>query len=51
MGNETNDTIEKRFKSILRKYQEGLEESVKRSEFIFDSVDLFYCIITCKKQV
>ena len=51
MGNETNDIIEKRFKSILQKYQEGLEESVKRSEFIFDSVDLFYCIITCKKQV
>ena len=51
MGNETNDIIEKRFKSILQKYQEGLEESVKRSEFVFDSVDLFYCIITCKKQV
>ena len=39
MGNEI---IEELFKSFLQKYQEGLEESMKRSEFIFDSVDALY---------
>ena len=28
------------FEFLLQKYQEGLEESMKGSEFIFDSVDL-----------
>ena len=28
------------FKSLLQKYQEGLEESMRESKFIFDSVDL-----------
>ena len=42
MGSETNDIIEELFKSLLQKYQEGLAESMKESEFIFDSVDLFY---------
>ena len=43
MGNETDEIIEKHFESLLQKYQEGLEESMKRgSEFIFDSVDLLY---------
>ena len=26
----------------MKKYQEGLEESMRGSEFIFDSVDLLY---------
>ena len=43
MGNETDAIIERHFESLLQKYQEGLEESMKRgSEFIFDSVDLLY---------
>ena len=42
MRNETNDIIEKHFKSILQKYQEELEELVRRSKFNFDSVDLLY---------
>ena len=42
MGSETDETIKELFKSLLQKYQEGLEESMKGSEFIFDSVNLLY---------
>ena len=41
MGSETEEIIKEPFESLLQKYQEGLEEPMKRSEFIFDSVDLF----------
>ena len=47
MGNETDEIIEKLFKSLLQKYQDGLEESMRGSKFIPDSVDL--CITTFKK--
>ena len=43
IGNEIVEIIEKHFESLLQKYQEGVEESMKRgSGFIFDSVDLLY---------
>ena len=42
MGSETDEIIEERFKPLLQRYQEGLEESIKGSEFIFDSVDVLY---------
>ena len=42
IGSETGKIIEELFKSLLQKCQEGLVESVKGSEFIFDSVDLLY---------
>ena len=42
MGNETDETIKELFKSILQRYQEGLEESMRGSEFMFDSVDALY---------
>ena len=42
MGSKTNEIIEELFKSFLQRYQEGLEESMKGSEFIFDSVDAYY---------
>ena len=41
MGCETN-VIEELFKSFSQRYQEGLEESMRGSEFIFDSVDAWY---------
>ena len=41
-GRETDDIIDKLFKSTLQKYQKGLEESMKGSEFIFDSQYLLY---------
>ena len=43
MGSETNDFIEELCESLLQKYQEGSEESMRGgSDFIFDSVDLLY---------
>ena len=43
MGGETNKIIEEPFKSFLQRCQEGLEESMRGSESIFDSVDALYC--------
>ena len=43
IGKETVEIIEKLFKSLLQKYQERLEESMRESEFISDRVDLLYC--------
>ena len=37
-----HEIIEELFKSFLQKYQEGFKESVRGSEFIFDSVDALY---------
>ena len=42
MGSETNEIIDEIFKSFLERYQEGLEESMIGSEFIFDSADALY---------
>ena len=39
---DANDVIEKLFKSLLSKYQDNLETSMKGSYFIFDSVQLMY---------
>ena len=40
IGNETDGIIRELFESLLQRYQEGLEESMRRSEFVFDSVDV-----------
>ena len=45
MISETNEIIEELFKSLLQRYQEGLEESMRRSEIIFDSVDALYLMM------
>ena len=42
VGSETDEIIEELFKYLLQRYQEGLEESMKRSEFIFDSANLLH---------
>ena len=42
VGSETDEIIEELFKSLLPRYQEGLEDSMKGSEFIFDSVNLLH---------
>ena len=44
MGSETDEIIEDLFESFffLFEYQEGLEESVRGSEFVYDSVDELY---------
>ena len=42
IDNETDEIIEKLFESHLQRYQKDLEEKMRRSEFVFDSVDLLY---------
>ena len=42
MDSETDEIIEEICESFLQRYQEGLEESMKGIEFIFDIVDLLY---------
>ena len=42
MGSETDEIIEELFESFLQKYQEGLEESMRGSEFAYDSVAALY---------
>ena len=42
MDSETDEIIEELFKSFLQIYQEGLAESMKGKEFIFDGVDALY---------
>ena len=39
MGSETDEIIEELFKYLSQRYQEGLEELMRGSEFIFDRVD------------
>ena len=42
MGIETDEIIEEFFESLLKRYQEALEESVDGSHFIFDRLDVLY---------
>ena len=42
MGIETEKTIEDLFDSFLQRYQKGLEESMRGSEFVFDNFDSLY---------
>ena len=39
MGGNTNEIIRNPFNSILRRYQGGLHESMRGSEFVFDYVE------------
>ena len=39
MSSETDEIIEELLKSFWQKYQEGLEESMRGSEFVYDSAD------------
>ena len=42
MGNETDKIIEEFFESLSHKYREGLEEKMRASKFVLDSVDLLH---------
>ena len=42
MGDETDDIIKELFESILQRYQEGSEEKMRGSGFIFYSNDLLH---------
>ena len=41
MGVDTNEIIKNHFNSILQRYQKGLKESMRKSDFVFDFV--FVC--------
>ena len=42
IGNETDKVIEDLFDSLFQRYQKGLEEKMRGSEFVFDNVDLLH---------
>ena len=42
MGNETDEIIEKLFEPLLQNYQKDLEGSMRKSEFVRDSIGLLY---------
>ena len=42
IGSKTDEIIEELFEFLLQRYQDGLEESMRGSEFCFDSIDLLY---------
>ena len=42
MGNKTDEITEELFEYPLQKYQEGLEEQMRGSEFVFDSDGLLH---------
>ena len=42
IGNVTYEIIEELFETLLQRYPERLEESMKGSEFILDSIDILY---------
>ena len=42
VGSETDEIIKDLFESFLQKYQEGLEESMRGSESVYDSVAALY---------
>ena len=42
IGDETDEIIDEFYESFSQNYQKDLEESLRGSEFIFDSVDLLY---------
>ena len=44
MVSNTNEIIRDLFNSILRRYQGGLHESMRGSEFVFDYVESLNCI-------
>ena len=42
VGSDTNEVIKELFKSFLQRYQEGLQEKMRGSEFEFDGIHLLY---------
>ena len=45
-GNKTDEIIKKLFESLLQDYQKKLEEPMRASEFVPDSIDLLYYHLT-----
>ena len=38
IGSDTNEVIKELFKSFLQRYQEGLQEKMRASDFEFDGI-------------
>ena len=45
-----HEIFEELFESLLQKYHAGLEEKMRVSEFVFDSVDLLHYNLHKKQQ-
>ena len=45
-GDDNDDIIEQLFESLLKKYEENLQNKMRGSEFEFDGVNVFYYILT-----
>ena len=45
-GDKNDDIIEQLFESLLKKYEENLQNKMKRSEFEFDGVNFLFIILT-----
>ena len=41
-GSDTDEIIEELFESLLQRYQENLQEKMRRSDFVFDGVNYLY---------
>ena len=42
MNDEADEVIKTLFKSLEKRHQNNLEDSIKDTEFVFDYVHLFY---------
>ena len=40
IGSDTNEVIKELFKSFLQRYQEGLQEKIRASDFAFEGINL-----------
>ena len=49
INDKADEVIEKSFESLLNRYQFWLEQSMRRSDFIFDCFHLLYYI--CQKTI
>ena len=42
ISNKTDEIMDQLFASLLRRYQEGLEESTRENNLVYNGVDLLY---------
>ena len=42
IGSDTNEVVKELLKSLLQRYQEGLQKKMRGSDFEFDSIHLLY---------
>ena len=51
INGEADEVIEGLFKSLLNRYQNNLEKSMKGSEFVFHQLLLMFCMVKKKKYI